>query len=103
MPFSLSILGAIHTVIAIVALVFAFIAIAKDGLINPFSSLGKSYSVLTVLASLTSFGLSKAGGFNPGHAIAILILVLIAVAYSLGQNLYLFTSTARVVVTAILF
>ncbi len=87
MPFSLSILGAIHTVIAIVALVFAFIAIAKDGLINPFSSLGKSYSVLTVLASLTSFGLSKAGGFNPGHAIAILILVLIAVAYSLGKNL----------------
>ncbi len=82
----MSILGLIHTIIAIIALVFAAITLIKTGFVAPFSTTGKWYSIMTVLACVTSFGLSKAGGFNPGHAIGILILVLLAIAYLLGKN-----------------
>lgn len=82
----MSILGIVHTIIAVLALLFAIAALVKEGIINPFSSSGKIYSILTVIASVTSFGLSKAGGFNPGHAIGILILILLGVAYLLGRN-----------------
>ncbi|MGF6847937.1 hypothetical protein QFZ51_003172 [Chitinophaga sp. W3I9] len=82
----MSILGIVHTIIAIVALLFAVAALLKEGIINPFSNTGKIYSILTVIASVTSFGLSKAGGFNPGHGIGILILILLGVAYLLGRK-----------------
>ncbi|MBS0031843.1 hypothetical protein ACTJJ0_32925 [Chitinophaga sp. 22321] len=82
----MSILGIVHTVIAVIALLFAAAALIKEGIINPFSSAGKIYSILTAVASITSFGLSKAGGFNPGHAIGILILILLGVAYLLGRK-----------------
>jgi small-conductance mechanosensitive channel len=82
----MSILGIAHTAIAIVALLFAAAALVKEGIINPFSSSGKIYSILTVIASVTSFGLSKEGGFNPGHGIGILILILLGVAYLLGRK-----------------
>ena len=82
----MSILGLIHTIIAIIALVFAAIGLIKTGFVSPFSTNGKYYSAFTVLACVTSFGLSKAGGFNPGHAIGILILILLAVAYLTGKN-----------------
>jgi hypothetical protein len=81
----MSILGIIHTIIAIIALLFAAVTLFKNGVINPYSQLGKYYSILTVIACITSFGLSKAGGFNEGHILGILILVLLAVAYSLGR------------------
>ena len=38
------------------------------------------------MACVTSFGLSKAGGFNPGHALGIIILILLAVAYLLREE-----------------
>lgn len=82
----MSILGIIHTIIAVIALLFAVAALVKEGIINPFSSSGKIYSILTVIACVTSFGLSKAGGFNPGHGIGILILILLGVAYLPGRN-----------------
>ncbi len=83
---SLSQLGIIHTVISIIALIFAAIALISTRLIKPFSKLGKYYSVFTALGCITSFWLSKTGKFNPGHAIGILILVLLIVAYLLGEK-----------------
>jgi hypothetical protein len=82
----MSILGIAHTIIAVIALLFAIAALVKEGIINPFSNTGKTYSILTVVACVTSFGLSKEGGFNPGHGIGILILILLGVAYLLGRN-----------------
>lgn len=86
MQHPLSILGIIHTAISIVALVFAGIALVRTGKIEPCSATGKYYSIFTALGCITAFGLSKAGGFNPGHALAILILVLLAVAYFVGSR-----------------
>ncbi|RFM35897.1 hypothetical protein DXN04_07285 [Chitinophaga silvisoli] len=83
---SLSVLGAIHTIIAIVAIIFAIAAFIQSGKIQPGTTTGNYYSILTVLACLTAFGLSKAGGFNPGHALSILILVFLGIAYLLRRS-----------------
>lgn len=83
---SLSQLGIFHTVISIIALIFAGIALFSEGLIKPFGKLGKYYSVLTAIACISSFWLSKSGKFNPGHAIGILILLLLILAYYLGDK-----------------
>jgi hypothetical protein len=78
---ALSTLGIIHTAISVLALIFAFTALFSEGRINPRNNTGRYYIVATVLACLTSFGLSRAGGFNPGHALGIFILVLLLVVY----------------------
>lgn len=82
----MSILGIAHTVISVVALVVAAVCLSKDGAINPFSKLGKQYSILTAIACVSAFGLSSSGHFNPGHALAILILLLLGIAYLLGKK-----------------
>ncbi|HJT74532.1 MAG TPA: hypothetical protein VJ720_10945 [Chitinophaga sp.] len=85
MASSLSTLGIIHTAISVVALVFAAVSLVRDARIIPHSKTGIYYTITNVLACVTSFGLSKEGGFNPGHAIAIMILVLLAVSYAMGH------------------
>ena len=44
---------------------------------------GKIYFYGTIIASLTALGISKQGGFNPGHAISLFILSLVLVAFFL--------------------
>lgn len=78
---ALSTLGIVHTIISVLALIFAAVALIQTGRIDLRTTTGKYYLVSTILACLTSFGLSRAGGFNPGHALAILILLLFAVVY----------------------
>ena len=86
MSISLSTLGLIHTLISVAAIVFAVIAIASYGRIKPGTRMGDYYSIFTALACITAFGLSKAGGFNPGHALAILILVFIGISYLIRNS-----------------
>jgi hypothetical protein len=82
----MSTLGIGHTIIAIIALIAAAVSFFKYGAIKPFSGPGKLYSILTAIACISAFGLSKTGHFNPGHALGILILILLGLAYLLGQK-----------------
>jgi len=79
----LSGLGIFHTVIGVIAIIAAIISYVRFGKINLAHSTGKIYFYLTAATSLTSLGISKHGGFNPGHAFALFIVVLIVVAYFL--------------------
>ena len=79
-------LGIFHTAISIAAIAVAAVSLLKDKFILPQSSFGKVYIILNAIACISSFWLSKAGGFNPGHAIGILVLVLIAVALMLNNK-----------------
>ncbi|WP_211325380.1 hypothetical protein [Larkinella arboricola] len=45
---------------------------------------GKLYFYGTVITSLTALGLSKNGGFNPGHIFSLFILVLVVIAFFLS-------------------
>lgn len=79
----LSTLGIFHTVIGVVAIGAAIVACVRYGKIDLSQLSGKIYFYGTVITSVTALGISKQGGFNPGHVLSLLILVLVAVAYLL--------------------
>ena len=76
----MSSLGALHTVISLVALAAGCVALVRFQAINPKTADGKVYVVTTALTSLTSLGLFRHGGFGPAHGVAIFTLVLLGVA-----------------------
>jgi len=79
----LSSLGIFHTLIGVAAIIAALIAFVKYGKIDLSLLTGKIYFYGTLVTSLTALGISKHGGFNPGHAFSILIVILILGAYFL--------------------
>lgn len=79
MPNHLSILGIIHTIISILAIIAAFVALAKQGVIDPKSTWGKYYVWLTVLTCVTGFPIMRTGHFGPAHALTIIVLVLLPI------------------------
>lgn len=80
----LSALGIFHTVIGVAAIVAALVDFIKYGKINLNTVSGKIYFYGTVITSLTSLGISKHGGFNPGHVFSIFIIFLVFGAYYLN-------------------
>ncbi|MFD1605471.1 hypothetical protein ACFSJW_02635 [Flavobacterium artemisiae] len=80
----LSGLGIFHTVIGVAAIVAALADFINYGKINLNTISGKVYFYGTIITSLTSLGISKHGGFNPGHAFSIFIILLVTIAYYLN-------------------
>jgi hypothetical protein len=80
MPNHLSILGIIHTVISVLAVITAIFALLRYGKINPVSGAGKLYIVLTVITCLTGLPIMKTGHPTAGHPLAIIILILLPIA-----------------------
>lgn len=79
----LSSLGIFHTIIGIIAIIAALVSFVKHGKINLAALSGKIYFYGTIITSITALGLSKHGGFNPGHVFSIFILILVLEAYFL--------------------
>lgn len=82
----LSNLGIFHTVIGIVAIIAALVAFVRYGKIDLSQLSGKIYFYCTLVASATALGISKHGGFNPGHVFSLLIIILVATAYYLHSR-----------------
>lgn len=80
MPNHLSTLGIIHTVISILAIIAGFVALFRSGRIDPRSSAGRWYVILTILTCLTSFGVMKTGKLTPAHGLSVLVLMLLGLA-----------------------
>ncbi len=79
----LSSLGIFHTVIGVAAIAAALVGFIRYGKINLKNLSGKVYFYGTLITSITALGISKHGGFNPGHVFSVFIILLIAVAYFL--------------------
>jgi uncharacterized membrane protein len=79
----LSNLGIFHTVVGIIAIGAALVSYVKYRKINLAGKSGIIYFFGTVVTSVTALGLSKHGGFNPGHLFSLLVLILVLVAYFL--------------------
>ncbi len=79
----LSNLGIFHTVIGVAAIIAAVISFVRYGKIYLGTLSGKIYFYATIVTSLTALGISKHGGFNPGHAFSIFIVLLVIGAYYL--------------------
>jgi len=77
MPNHLSSLGIVHTIISILAIIAAIIALFRTGRIDPRTGSGKGYIVLTILTCLTSFGVMKTGHFTPAHGLSVIVLLLL--------------------------
>ncbi|MBT1706254.1 hypothetical protein [Chryseosolibacter indicus] len=76
----LSNLGIFHTVIGVIAIGAALTSLVKFGKINLAHLSGKIYLYGTLIASLTALGISRHGGFNPGHAFSLFIIILVLIA-----------------------
>ena len=79
-------LGIFHTIIGIVAILAGLVSFARYGKINLAVLSGKIYFYGTLVTSLTALGISRHGGFNPGHILSLLIVVLITVAFYLHSE-----------------
>jgi hypothetical protein len=81
MIYGLTYLGVIHTLISLVAVAAALIAFAREGAINPGTTLGKLYLWTTVLTCLTGFGIFQHGGFGKPHVLGVITLLVLAAAW----------------------
>jgi len=84
--FGLSALGAVHTAIALVAVLSGFAMTLRWGRIGADLALGKLYIGCTTAACLTSLGIFRHGGFNVAHSLALITLVVLAVAVAAGRQ-----------------
>lgn len=82
----LSGLGIFHTIIGIIAIIASLISFIRFGKIDLTHVLGKTYFFTTVVTALTALGLSKHGGFNPGHIFSIFIFLLVMLAFWLSAK-----------------
>ena len=75
----ITLLGWIHTIIAIIALGAGFYTLAIYKVIAPEQKTGQLYLVCTLIAAVTALMIYKHGGFGAAHALAVLtLLALIA-------------------------
>ena len=71
----ITLLGWIHTIIAIVALLAGFYTLAVYKVITPEQKTGQIYLVCTLIAAVTALMIYKHDGFGPAHALAVLTLL----------------------------
>ena len=71
-------LGWIHTLIAIVALLAGFYNLAVHKVITTDTKTGLVYLICTLLAAVTALMIYQHGTFGPAHALAVLTLLALA-------------------------
>jgi uncharacterized membrane protein len=71
-------LGWIHTIIAIVALIAGYYTLAVYKVIEPGQTTGKVYLICTFLAAVTALMIYQRGTFGPAHGLAVLTLLALA-------------------------
>ena len=71
----ITLLGWIHTIIAVIALIAGFYTLAIYKVITPEQKTGQLYLICTLIAAVTALMIYKHGGFGPGHGLAVLTLL----------------------------
>ncbi|MCH8866949.1 MAG: hypothetical protein IID58_08870 [Proteobacteria bacterium] len=71
----ITLLGWIHTIIAIIALIAGFYTLAIYKVITPEQKTGQIYLICTLIAAVTALMIYKHGGFGPAHSLAVLTLL----------------------------
>ena len=74
----ITLLGWIHTIIAIIALLAGFYTLAFYKVITPQQKSGQLYLVCTLIAAVTALMIYQHGGFGPAHGLAVLTLLALA-------------------------
>lgn len=71
----MTLLGWLHTIIAIIALVAGFYTLVTSKVITPQQKSGQIYLVCTFLAAASALFIYNQGAFGPGHMLAVLTLL----------------------------
>ena len=79
-PFHLTGLGVFHTLLSIVCVVAAFVALFRDRRISPATGAGRFYLWTLVITTLTGFPIFRTGHAGPPHVLGVVILVVLALA-----------------------
>ncbi len=85
-PFNLTPLGLFHTLVSLVAVVAAFVALYRDKGISPRTSIGRTYLVSLLITTLTGFPIFRHGSVGPPHIVGAIIMVVLAVAALAGTT-----------------
>jgi len=73
-------LGIFHTLVSLVAVVSAFVALFKDKQISPRTGIGRIYLLSLLITTLTGFPIFRHGSFGPPHVLGVITLIVLAVA-----------------------
>jgi uncharacterized membrane protein len=68
-------LGWVHTIIAIVALIAGYYTLAVYKVIKPEQKAGQIYLICTLIAAVTALMIYQRGTFGPAHGLAVLTLL----------------------------
>lgn len=74
----LSNLGIFHTIIGLTAIAGAIASFIRFGKIDLGKRSGQIYFYGTLITSLTALGISRHGGFNPGHALSLFVISVVS-------------------------
>jgi hypothetical protein len=85
-PLKLTPLGLVHTILSVITIVAAIVAIVRDREITPRTGAGRFYLWTLVLTCLTGLPIFRKGGIQPPHILGVLILVTIAIAMLAGRK-----------------
>jgi uncharacterized membrane protein len=78
--FGLTPLGTFHTLVALIAVLAGFVALARYKEISTASRSGSVFFWGTVITCLTGFGIFQHGGFGNPHILGIVTLIVLGVA-----------------------
>ncbi|MDP5130756.1 MAG: hypothetical protein NWQ54_07715 [Paraglaciecola sp.] len=81
----ISLLGWIHTSIAIIALVAGYYTLAVHKVITLEHKSGQIYLACTLVAAITALMIYQHGGFGGAHALAVLTLLALVAGYFVSK------------------
>lgn len=79
-------LGTFHTIMSLVAVVSAVVALAREGRISRTSGIGRIYIWSLVITCLTGLPIFRHGTIGPPHILGVLTLATLAVAAAVGKT-----------------
>ena len=94
--FELTPLGLFHTLVSIVAVIAACVAIYKDGGISPHTQIGRTYLITLVITTLTGFPIFRSGVVTPPHILGVVTLLVLGIAALAGMTKMLGTASLYV-------
>lgn len=84
--FKLSVLGLVHTLLSLVPLAAAAVALIRYRRISFKNVVGKVYVFSLVISVLTGLPIFRHGSFGPAHFVGILTLIALAVAIAADKG-----------------
>ena len=93
---SLTPLGVVHTLLSLVAIAAAVVALVRDGGVSPKSGVGRVYIWSLVATCLTGLPIFRHDTIGPPHITGVLTLAVFALAFVAGKTRVFGRASARV-------